>query len=90
MDIYIYYFGRIQADRDVIEDALDDTLSAFGGEVTGAGSGEGGGNFDLAIPESADATKARIAICEVLYSFQFGDDTKISTDDGEWLLGAAH
>lgn len=39
MDVFIYYFGRVVADRDAVEDALDEILSDLGGEVTGAGAG---------------------------------------------------
>lgn len=88
MDVFIYYFGCIVADRDAVEDALDESLSNLGGEVTGAGAGEAGGNFDLSFPSGADSIQIRDAIFKVLRSFHFPPDTKLTTAEDEWSLGS--
>ncbi|MER5458358.1 hypothetical protein ABT008_26670 [Micromonospora sp. NPDC002389] len=50
-------FSGLPIDRDDLEDALTAEF-ALDGEVTGAGTGEHGGNLDLEIAESADRTAA--------------------------------
>ena len=48
MDIFIYYNMKLEVDRDIIEDQIDDFLGEKG-EVTGGGSGISGGNIDIEI-----------------------------------------
>ena len=48
MDIFIYYNIKLEVDRDIIEDQIDDFLGEKG-EVTGGGSGISGGNIDIEI-----------------------------------------
>jgi len=48
MDIFIYYNIKLEVDRYIIEDQIDDFLGEKG-EVTGGGSGISGGNIDIEI-----------------------------------------
>jgi hypothetical protein len=89
MEVYIYYFGVLGIDRDEVEDALDASLAEIGGEVSGAGAGENGGNFDLHIPDDVDIQEVRDRVSKALWSLEFSDTTKIVSGADEWLLGGA-
>ena len=77
MEAFIYYNGETGIAVDELEDELDDVLSNFGGEVTGTGRGEMGGNIDLEFEDESKLFEVIGAIKEALVRFAFPPGTRI-------------
>lgn len=82
MDIFIYFFERLNIPLDEVEDALDEALGDLG-EVTGMGSGESGSNIDLEIADENDSRQVLTIIRSVLGNLSVPDSSIIEIEGVE-------
>lgn len=85
MDIFIYFFERLNIPLDEVEDALDEALGDLG-EVTGMGSGESGSNIDLEIADENDSRQVLTIIRSVLGNLSVPDSSIIEIEGVEYKV----
>ncbi|MFI7507566.1 hypothetical protein ACIBSS_12145 [Micromonospora aurantiaca] len=77
--------GRIDIDRDDLEDALNEALVGRG-EVTGAGTSEYGSHLDVDVLVTADRRAVLDAVFGVLAALDLGDSVQVRPGDGQtWI-----
>lgn len=83
--VEIWLDGPIPVDRDDVEDALDVALTGIG-EVTGAGTGQGGSNLDVEVDEDVAKNVVLDRIFTVMRDLGVGDSARVRPGDGEvWI-----
>lgn len=86
MDVFIYFYERLDVGLDELEDALDRGLSGHG-EVTGGGIGESGSNIDIEIGSSAMNEKEAVdLIRRTLADFDLPSSSRINVEGREYQL----
>ena len=90
--VYIWFRdddGEAVADPDDVEDALRG-LPRSAVQVTGAGGGDGGYNFDLALADGQDAEEWAARLATLLRGLVVGPSTYFEVYPPDWQPGVPH
>ncbi|WP_093174365.1 hypothetical protein [Sinosporangium album] len=82
MDAFLYWRGEHHISRIEIEYVVEDVLGDQG-EVTGAGSGERGGNIDIEIFEDSAAPRLMVEISKAVAQYLPADAYYHFDDESE-------
>jgi len=86
VDVFIYFYERLDVGLDELEDASDRCLRGHG-EVTGEGIGESGSNIDIEIGSSAMNEKEAVdLIRRTLADFDLPSSSRINVEGREYQL----